>query len=61
MAYVRKTRDIWCIETNYGYGWEVEATYDTPAEAKRDIHDYRIMTNHNNGICRIVKRRVYGR
>lgn len=24
MAYVRKTVDRWDIETNYGYGWEVE-------------------------------------
>ncbi len=22
MAYQRKTRDRWDIETNYGYGWE---------------------------------------
>lgn len=24
MAYVRKTVDRWDIETNYGYGWEIE-------------------------------------
>lgn len=24
LAYQRKTRDRWDIETNYGYGWEVE-------------------------------------
>lgn len=23
LAYQRKTRDRWDIETNYGYGWEV--------------------------------------
>ena len=34
MAYKRKTRDIYCIETNYGYGWESESEYDTYAEAK---------------------------
>jgi hypothetical protein len=24
MAKQRKTRDEWHLETNYGYGWEVE-------------------------------------
>ena len=28
MAYQRKTKDVWCIETNWGYGWEVESEYD---------------------------------
>ena len=57
MAYIRKTKDRWDIETNYGYGWEVECSYDTCAEAKRDIGEYRIHVAHYNGQCRIVKRR----
>ncbi len=29
MAYVRKARNQWDIETNYGYGWETESSYPT--------------------------------
>ena len=28
MAYVRKTKDVYSIETNWGSGWEVESEYD---------------------------------
>ena len=57
MAYVRKTRDVWCIDTNYGYGWETESRYDTWAEAKRDIGEYRLHMSSYGGQARIVKRR----
>ena len=54
MAYKRKTRDRWDIETNYGYGWEVEISEYTWADAKRSIRAYR---ENINGLCRLVKRR----
>ena len=57
MAYQRKTKDIYCIETNCGYGWETECTYDTYAEAKADIEEYRRYIRNYFGVCRIVKRR----
>ena len=41
MAYVRKTRDRWDIETNYGYGWEVENSEYTREDAKRSLKEYR--------------------
>lgn len=41
MAYVRKTRDYWDIETNWGYGWEVENTEYTWPDAKRSAKEYR--------------------
>ena len=41
MAYQRKTRDRWDIETNYGYGWEVENSEYTRADAKRSLREYR--------------------
>ena len=41
MAYQRKTRDRWDIETNYGYGWEVESSEYTRADAKRSLREYR--------------------
>ena len=41
MAYQRKTRDIWVLVSNYGYGWEEECAWDTYAEAKADLKAYR--------------------
>ncbi len=58
MAYVRKTVDRYDIETNCGYGWEAESSYDTYKEAKRDIAGYREYTAHYGGCARIVHRRV---
>ena len=58
MAYVRKTRDQYDIETNCGYGWEVESSYDTYQEAKEDIGGYREYTSAYGGAARIRKRRV---
>ena len=40
MAYQRKTRDRWDIETNYGYGWEVQNSEYTRADAKRSLQEY---------------------
>lgn len=58
MAYERKTRDVYCIDTNYGYGWETESEYDTYDEAKRDFGEYKMLTAHYGGSCKLVKRRV---
>ena len=41
MSYVRKTYDEWELITNYGYGEEVECTYDNRKEAKADLCVYR--------------------
>lgn len=41
MAYQRKTIDRWDIETNYGYGWEVENSEYTREDAKRSLREYR--------------------
>ncbi len=41
MAYQRKTMDRWDIETNYGYGWEVENSEYTREDAKRSLREYR--------------------
>ena len=41
MAYTRKTKDVYNIVTNYGYGWEVECTEDTYKEAKQRLKEYR--------------------
>ena len=41
MAYQRKTRDRWDIETNYGYGWEVENSEYTREDARCSFREYR--------------------
>lgn len=59
MSYIRKTRDIWCIDTNYGYGWETESTYskedyDNPKKsAHEDAKEYRL----TGAMVRVRKRR----
>lgn len=59
MGYIRKTEDVWCIDTNYGYGWETESEYtkndyDNPYKsAKEDAKGYR----ECGAMVRIVKRR----
>jgi hypothetical protein len=58
MTYVRKTRDEFDLEADYGYGqgWEVETSESTWTEARAQLRTYR-----DNGVfvpMRIVKRRV---
>ena len=40
MAYRRKTRDVYKIMTNYGYGWECECEEYDLSEAKRRKKEY---------------------
>lgn len=57
MTYTRKTRDRWDIETNYGYGWEVEDKCYTREEAEVDLKGYRELMQHYGGMVRCMKRR----
>ena len=58
MGYVRKTKDRWDIETNYGYGWEVECSEYTLKEAKEQIKCYRDnVDKYGRGQSRLVKRK----
>lgn len=40
MAGKRKTKDVYVIETNYGYGWEEEDICDTFAEMATRYREY---------------------
>lgn len=52
--YIRKTRDRFDIETNYGYGWEIETSeYDLQAAKQR----YKEYTENTSAKVRIIKRR----
>lgn len=57
MAYIRKTCDRYDIETNYGYGWDVECSEDTLKEARRTVKEYEENARGLLGI-RIKKRRI---
>ena len=37
--YKRKTRDRYDIETNWGYGWEVECSEYTYSEARQRLRN----------------------
>ena len=41
MAYQRKTRDVWVIEGNYGYGWEEVTAEDSYKDARENMRLYR--------------------
>ena len=52
--YIRKTRDIWQVMTNYGYGWECEIEEFTRREANQRKKEY---LENTHAAVRIVKRR----
>jgi len=57
MPYVRKTKDYWEVQGNYGYGdsYECVTAADTRKEAQGYLKDYR---QNEPGIpFRIVKKR----
>ncbi len=41
MPYQRKTRDLWDIEGNYGYGWECVTCEETWKESRARLKEYR--------------------
>lgn len=57
MTYLRKTRDTFELQANYGYGhgWEVETTEETRKLAREQIKCYRENVPGIN--IKIVKRR----
>lgn len=54
MKYERKTTDRWDIESNYGYGWEVEDSCYSLKEAKIN---YQLYLENGTGMYRLIKRR----
>lgn len=56
MAYVRKTIDRWDILTNWGYGWDVECSEYTRAEAIKVYRQYRDNASGRYSV-RLVKKR----
>ena len=58
MAYQRKTRDRWDIETNYGYGLEVENSEYTREDARRSLRKYGAnLQDYGKCSVRMIKRR----
>ncbi len=54
-VYWTDTDMKYAIETNYGYGWEVESEYDTLEAAQADLEEYQLMTKAYGGSARIVE------
>ena len=63
MTYQRKTKDVWCIDTNYGYGWETESEYDEDdyedplKSAREDLKGYQEMMKSFHGQVRLRRKR----
>jgi len=55
MAYIRKTRDEWEIQGNYGFGWECVNTETTRKDANRSYKEY---ISNERVPFRVVKKRV---
>lgn len=57
MSYVRKTKDEYELQANYGYGdgFECICTEETHREIRQRLAEYR---QNEGGNYRIVKRRV---
>lgn len=53
---MRKTKDIYILMSNYGYGWDEELTEDTYKEAKEQLQTYRENCPHAR--YKVVKKRV---
>lgn len=56
MAYIRKTKDRWDIETNSGYGWDIEYSAYSWKEARRVYREY-LENSCGRYSVRITKRR----
>ena len=57
MAYIRKTKDEYEIQGNYGYGWEVLTTEDNGKDARDTLKCYR--ENEPSTPLRVKKRRIH--
>lgn len=56
MAYERKTYDVWEVQGNYGYGWDMlteESTFKEAGEQLKCYNENEVGIPH-----RIVKRRI---
>lgn len=54
--YKRKTKDVYYLVTNYGYGWEEEVSYETYKEAKQGKKEYLENAMELKGIKIVSKR-----
>lgn len=54
--YIRKTKDVYYIYGNCGYGWDIECTAEDYTDAKRLLREYRLNVGYP---VKIVKKREY--
>lgn len=41
MSYIRKTKDVYILLSNYGYGWEEEIEEETFKDIKQRLKEYK--------------------
>lgn len=56
MSYKRKTRDTWQLLSNYGYGWDFLANYESKKDALIDLKAY--YENETGAAHKIIKKRM---
>jgi hypothetical protein len=56
VMYIRKTKDEYEVQGNYGYGFECVTTESNMAEARKMLKDY--ITNDPSTSYKIVHKRV---
>jgi hypothetical protein len=56
MAYVRKTKDEYQVQGNYGYGYEEVYSSDDKQDAKQRLKEYR--DNEKGVSFKLVTKRV---
>lgn len=54
--YIRKTKDVYILLGNYGYGWDELLTEESRKEALQRLKEYR--ENERNAIHKIKKVRI---
>ena len=54
MPYIRKTKDVFVVQGNYGYGWN-DLTYESSLKEARE--QKRAYEDNENYPHRIIKRR----
>lgn len=57
--YKRKTRDVWDVEVDYGYGYEVVCTEENINDAITTVRDYiENVEKYGQGKVRCRKHRI---
>ena len=58
--YKRKTKDVWILEGNFGYGWEEMIEYNNRKEAYDDLKSYIDNDKKYDYRIRVTREKIEG-